>query len=93
MRLLLHLVAAFTLLVGQAHALVHKADLDAHKDGHACEFCLHSSSLKDTACSGLPPAAPPVAASFDVAPERAHVPSFRALETRARSPPASLFVI
>lgn len=93
MRILLSVIAALSLLLGQMHALAHKADVDAHKDGHACEFCLHASTLKHTACGALPPACEPAIISFDVPSDPRCTPGLHALYSRARAPPFSPFPV
>jgi hypothetical protein len=87
---LLTLALALVLVIGQAFALEHQLDLDAHNGGESCQVCLVSSGLDNAGVDVTPILAPAfscVAALFALHQGLVTQTNFHAYSVRA--PPSS----
>lgn len=75
------------LIAGEALAVVHSLDVDAHAGADPCKICISISGLDDAAVTAPPALIPSLAAVGDVFPEAAGAVFTRTERPSARGPP------
>jgi hypothetical protein len=75
------------LIAGEALAVVHSLDVDAHAGADPCKICISISALDDAAVAAPPTLVPSLAVASDVFPEAAGAVFARAERPCARGPP------